>query len=144
MLISWSQYLSHHLKHLIFFSHLLWCNSYIKTEDTVILFENSLIKISTSYPSYLKMAGSYHGSISKMNMKETNDMFFLWGQLKHAIPIRWKTLITSYSDVDKKHLYQNHVTKGARILFNNKLCYKELHLILVSNIVNKPTSNICF
>ena len=49
-------------------SQFLWYNNYIKIKDTVNHFENSLMIISTSYHSYLKMAGSYYWSISKMNM----------------------------------------------------------------------------
>ena len=52
------------------------------------------------------MGGSFHGLISKMNMNETNGMFFQWAHLKYAVLTRWKTLISNYSDVDKKNLYQ--------------------------------------
>ena len=52
----------------------------------------------------------------------TNDMFFQWAQLKHAIPARQKKLIFDYSDTNENDLYQtHHVNKGARILSINKL-----------------------
>ena len=38
----------------------------------------------------------------------------------------------------------DHVTKGARILPLDKLSSKEICSILISNIVNKPTSNSYF
>ena len=38
----------------------------------------------------------------------------------------------------------DHVTKGARILPLGKLSSKEIYSILISNIVNKPMSNIYF
>ena len=38
----------------------------------------------------------------------------------------------------------DHVTKGARILSLDKLSSKEICSILISNIVNKPTSNSYF
>ena len=63
-------------------------------------------------------------------------MFFQWAQL---------TLISNFSDIHKENLCQNHhVIKGARILSTDKLFPKEIYLILISNIVNKPTSNIYF
>ena len=31
-----------------------------------------------------------------------NHMFCQWVQLKHAIPTRWKTLISNYSDIDEE------------------------------------------
>ena len=67
-------------------------------------------------------------------------MFFQCAKLKHAIPIRWKTL-SNYSDIEQKNLYQNHnVIKEA----TNKLSSKEIYLILISNIFRKPTSNVNF
>ena len=72
-------------------------------------------------------------------------MFFQWAQLKHAIPPRWKKIIFDYSDITENDLCQNHhVIKGARILPLDKLSSKEIYSILISNIVNKPTSNIYF
>ena len=72
-------------------------------------------------------------------------MFFQWAQLKHAIPARWKKLIFDYSDINENELYQNrHVVKGARILSLDKLSSKEIYSVLISNRVNKPTSNIYF
>ena len=42
-------------------SQLLWFNKYNKIEGTEYVFQNSLMKVLTSYHSYLKMIGSYHG-----------------------------------------------------------------------------------
>ena len=67
-------------------------------------------------------------------------MFFQWAQLKHVILAMWKTLISNYSGIDEKSLYQKqYIIKGARILFIDKLSSKEIYLILFSNIVNKRT-----
>ena len=72
-------------------------------------------------------------------------MFFQWALFKHAIPRRWKKIIFDYNDINENDLCQNnHVIKGARILPLDKLFSKEIYSILISNIVNKPTSNICF
>ena len=72
-------------------------------------------------------------------------MFFAWAQLKHANRRRWKILISNYSDIDRENLCQNHhVIKGARILSTDKLSSKEIYSILISNIANRPTSNIYF
>ena len=69
--------------------------------------------------------------LSWVNLKDKyelmNDMFFQWAQIKHAVPTRWKTLISNYSDMDEENLCQNHhVTKEARILSTNKLSSKEI------------------
>ena len=72
-------------------------------------------------------------------------MFFQWAQLKHAIPPRWKRIVFDYNDINDNDLFQNHhVIKRARILSLEKLFSKEIYSILISNIVNKPTSNIYF
>ena len=63
----------------------------------------------------------------------------------HAIPTIWKTLISNDGDIDEKKLHQNyHVVKVARILSTDKLSSKKIYSILISNIVNKPASNIDF
>ena len=52
---------------------------------------------------------------------------------------------SNYSDIDEEYLCQNHhVIKGARIFSTGKLSSKEIYSILIWNIVNKPTSNICY
>ena len=46
-------------------------------------------------------------------------MFVQWDQLKHAIPTKWKALISNYNDIDRKKLYQKyHINKEAKILSN--------------------------
>ena len=60
----------------------------------------------------------------------------------HAIPTIWKTLISNDCDIDEKKLHQNYHVKVARILSTDKLSSKKIYSILISNIVNKPASNI--
>ena len=72
-------------------------------------------------------------------------MFFQWAQLKHAAPPSWKKITFDYRDINESDLCLNrHVIKGTRILPLDKLSSKEIYSILISNIVNKPTSNIYF
>ena len=53
------------------------------------------------------------------------------------MPLSWKTLISNYSDTDEEDFCQNHhANKGARILSTDELSSKEIHSILISNIVN--------
>ena len=50
-----------------------------------------------------------------------------------------------HNDINENDLCQNHhVIKGARILPLDKLSSKEIYSILISDILNKPTSNIYF
>ena len=72
-------------------------------------------------------------------------MFFLLIQLKRTVSARCQTLTSNYSDTGEESFCQNHhVIEGDRILPTDKLSSKEKYLILISNIVNKPTSNIYF
>ena len=81
----------------------------------------------------------------KSRYELTNKIFFQWAQLKHAIPLRWKKIIFDYSNINENNLCQNHrIIKGVRTLPLDKLSSKEIYPILISNIVNKPTSNIYF
>ena len=144
MLTRWSQYLStlSETPSLVL-SQFLWYNNYIKIEDALIHFE----KFSNQSISFLLQLFENDRIIPWVKLRNkyklTNDMFFQRAQLKHAIPTRWKTLISNYSNVDEKNLYQNHhVIKGARILYTEKLSSKKIYLTLISNFVNKRTSNI--
>ena len=123
----------------------MWFNKYIKIEGTVIHFP----KFSNKGINFLSQLFENGRIISWINLKDryelTNNMFFQWAQLKHAIPPRWKKIIFDYNDINENDLCQNHhVIKGARILPLDKLSSKEIYSILISNIVNKPTSNIYF
>ena len=123
----------------------MWFNKYIKIEGTVIHFP----KFSNKGINFLSQLFENGRIISWINLKDryelTNNMFFQWAQLKHAIPPRWKKIIFDYNDINENDLPQNHhVIKGARILPLDKLSSKEIYSILISNIVNKPTSNIYF
>ena len=121
MLTSWSQYnsTSPETPSQVLSQFLLYRN-YIKIEDAVILFEKFLnrnIKILSQFFVNGRI-------ISWANLKEecdlTNDMFFYLRQLKHAIPTRWKTLISTYSDVDGENFCRNHhFIKVSRILSTN-------------------------
>ena len=65
--------------------------------------------------------------------------------MKHAIPTRLKQLIFDYSDSNENDLYKNHhLIKETRILSLDKSSSKEIYSILISDTVNKPTSNIYF
>ena len=66
-------------------------------------------------------------------------MFFQLTQLKHAIPTKWKTRISNYIDAKDKN-QNHHVFTGARIWSTHELSAKEVYLILISIIVNKPIS----
>ena len=115
MVISWSQHLSASPETSFqVLSQFLWYNNYIKT--AIIQFE----KFSNKNINILLQLFENGRIISWVNLKDryelTNDMFFQWAQLKHAIPARCKTLISSYSDIDDKTFYQNlHIIKGAFI-----------------------------
>ena len=62
------------------------------------------------------------------------------GSIEACHSSEMKQIIFDYSETNEKDLCQNHhVIKGARILSS-----KEIYSILISNIVNKPTSNIYF
>ena len=56
-----------------------------------------------------------------------------------------KKIFFDYSDTNENDLCQNRrVIKGAWILPLDKLSSEEIYSILISNIVNKPTSSIFF
>ena len=75
----------------------------------------------------------------------TNETYFKWLQLKHAIPLKWKTIIKQNpGNVSDRLIHDHHLIKGARILILEKLSSKELCSILITKITNKPSSNVYF
>ena len=126
-------------------SQFLWFNKYIKIDGTAIHFPKSLIKVLIPYRSYLKMAGSYHGSILKTDMNWQITCFSV-GSIETCNSYEMeKKIFFDYSDTNENDLCQNRrVIKGAWILPLDKLSSEEIYSILISNIVNKPTSNIFF
>ena len=107
MVIIWCQYLSSSPE-----TPSQHYSNYIKIEDAVIPFE----KFSNKNINFLSQLFGNGRIISLVNLKDkyklTNDMFFLWDQLKLAFPTRWKTLLSNYSDIDEETLCQNHVIIG--------------------------------
>ena len=128
MLISWMLIFRDHLK-LLLKCYLSFCGSTntLKLRVLQYILQTSQIKILTSYRSYLKIAGPYHGSILKIYMNIQISSFSVG-----SIPTKWKKLIFDYSDINENDLYQNHhVIKGARILSLSKLSSKEIYSILI-------------
>ena len=75
----------------------------------------------------------------------TNESYFQWLQLKHAILHKWKTIIKQNPDnVSNLLIQDHHLIKGARILTLKKLFSKELYSILIIKFTNKPSSNVFF
>ena len=146
MLICWSQSLSGSPETSSqILSQSLWFNKYIKIEGAVTHF----LKFSNKGISFLSQLFENGRIISWISLKDryelTNNMFFQWAQLKHAISLRWKKIIFDHNNINENDLCQNRrVITGARILALDKLSSKEIYPILIRNIVNKPTSNIYF
>ena len=93
------------------------------------------------------MAGSYHGSVLKIDMNWQIICFFsgLNWNIQFLRDGFFFFFFDYCCDINENNLCQNHhVIKRARILPLDKLSSKEIHSILISNILNKPTSNIYF
>ena len=93
------------------------------------------------------MAGSYHGSVLKIDMNWQIICFFsgLNWNIQFLRDGFFFFFFDYCCDINENNLCQNHhVIKRARILPLDKLSSKETHSILISNILNKSTSNIYF
>ena len=81
----------------------------------------------------------------KIEYNLTNETYFQWLQLKHAIPHKWKTIIKQNpGNVSNLLIHDHHLIKGARILSLEKLPFKEFCSILMTKVTNKPSSNVYF
>ena len=118
-------------------SQFFWINKYIKIEGTIKHFP----KFSNKVINFLSQLFENGRIVSGINLKEryelTNNVFFQWAKLKK--------IIFDYRDINESDSCQDHrFIKAARILPLGKLSSKEIYSILISNIGNKPTSNIYF
>ena len=143
MLISWSQSLLGSTEtYSQILSQFLWFTKHIKIESTAIRFP----KFSDKDINVILQLFENGRLISWVNLKNryelTNDVFFQWAQLKHAVLVRRDKLNFDYSDIDENDLYQNHhVIKGARILSLHKLSCNKIYSILIWNNVKKKQKN---
>ena len=81
----------------------------------------------------------------KIECNLTNEIYFQWLQLKHAIPHKWKTIIKQNpGNVSDLLIHDYYLIKGARILTLEKLSSKELYSVLITKFTNKPSSNVYF
>ena len=81
----------------------------------------------------------------KIEYNLTNETYFQWLQLKHAILHKWKTIVKQNpGNVSDLLIHDHHLIKGARILTLEKLSSKELYSILITKFTNKPSSNVFF
>ena len=71
----------------------------------------------------------------KIEYNLTNETYFQWLQLKHAIPQNWKTIIKQNpGHVSDLLIHDHHLFKGARIWTLEKLSSKELYSILITKL----------
>ena len=68
------------------------------------------------------------------------------GSIETCNSSEMEKIIFDYSDINKNNIIcqNHHIVKGARILSPDRLSSKEIYSILISIIVNKPTSKIYF
>ena len=74
----------------------------------------------------------------KIEYNLTNETYFQWLQLQHAIPHKWKTIIKQNTgNVSDRLIHDHHLIKGTRISTLEKLPSKELYSILITKFTNK-------
>ena len=68
-------------------------------------------------------------------------MFYEWFQLLHAIPNQRKRIIKTTNDLSTTTVYfDHHLVKNNRIIALEKLPWKEIHSLIISQNMSTPTS----
>ena len=81
----------------------------------------------------------------KIEYNLTNETYFQWLQLQHAILHKWKTIIKQNTgNVSDRLIHDHHLIKGTRISTLEKLSSKEFYSILITKFTKKPSSNFYF
>ena len=75
----------------------------------------------------------------------SENFYFHWMQLVSTIPRKWKeSLKNNLQNSIQLVAFNHHVTFNSRVLSIEKLNSKEIYLILIHNLKNKPTSQSYF
>ena len=86
---------------------------------------------------------SWHVFKTEYNLN--HKFYFQWLQLTDAIPKAWKNIVqNNINNNGSLTIKDHHVIRRTRIVSINKLTARELYSTLMSNIENKPTSQIYF
>ena len=86
---------------------------------------------------------SWHTLKTKYNLN--SKFYFQWLQLTDAAPKTWKNIIqNNINNNGSLTVKDHHIIRRTRIISINKLTARELYSTLMSNIENKPTSQMFF
>ena len=123
----------------------LWFNKYIQIEDNPVCLTKLAAK-NIDFLSQLFEGGSlksWNDLTIEFNL--TNELYFQWLQLKHAIPHKWKAIIKQNpGNVSDLLTHDHHFIEGAQIFTLEKLSSKELSSILITTFTYKSLSNVYF
>ena len=80
-----------------------------------------------------------------MEGESPNETYFQWLQPKHNTSQMWKTNTEqNLGNVRNLLIQDHHLIKGARILTLEKLSSEELYSMLITKVIDKPSSNVYF
>ena len=80
-----------------------------------------------------------------MEGESPNETYFQWLQPKHNTSQMWKTNTEqNLGNVRNLLIQDHHLIKGARILTLEKLSSEELYSVLITKVIDKPSSNVYF
>ena len=80
-----------------------------------------------------------------MEGESPNETYFQWLQPKHNTSQMWKTNTEqNLGNVRNLLIQDHHLIKEARILTLEKLSSEELYSMLITKVIDKPSSNVYF
>ena len=80
-----------------------------------------------------------------MEGESPNETYFQWLQPNHNTSQMWKTNTEqNLGNVRNLLIQDHHLIKGARILTLEKLSSEELYSMLITKVIDKPSSNVYF
>ena len=128
-------------------SQYLWYNEGIPVDDATLHF----LKFSEKSINYVSQLFSDNDcSIKKWHeFKEEYNLhlssYFQWLQSIDSILEKWKFFIKeNYKNAINLIIHVHHLIKGSRVITLDKLTSTGIYSILISEVQNKPSSNIYF
>ena len=128
-------------------SQYLWYNKSIKVNKAFVQYFKKFSEKSINYVLKLFSDNSSikkcHEFKTEYNLHESSYLKCL--QLIDSIPERWKFNIKeNYQNTTNLIIHGHHLIKGSRVITLDKLAATEIYYILISEVQNKPSSNIYF
>ena len=124
----------------------LWYNKYVRITEKTVYYKRFSEHNINYVMDLLDNSGKFKSwHVFKTEYNLSHKFYFQWLQLTDAIPKAWKNNVqNNINNNDSFTIKDHYIIQSTRILSINKFTVRKLYSTLMSNIENKPISQIYF